>query len=186
MCSRGKVIHSEARNIIRNVIEFFDQQKKTGCWSFPVEKSTELAAAATGKPISFIKTVRKEAEVAGSSKLKSPKKARTTAPNKIELNLVKNACMEITQEEWEKHCVHVKHIEEEMWKADSLTDDVTENFTFMVNTGSSDEDEWGTETDNSDCEMHFLLLCTTVVIAYLQLKNKEKQVENYIYSFVNV
>lgn len=53
-----KTVHSEARNIIKNVVAFFDQQKAAGVWTFPLEKATELAAAATGKPICMITTVR--------------------------------------------------------------------------------------------------------------------------------
>ncbi|XP_031342269.1 uncharacterized protein LOC116170184 [Photinus pyralis] len=57
------------------------------------------------------------------------------------VQLVKNACAEITQQEWEKHCIHVKHIAEQMWEADCLTEEFIESVEFVVNTGSSDEDE---------------------------------------------
>lgn len=82
-----KIIHSEARNDIRKVIEFFDTQKQCGRWKFPLDKASELAAAATGKSISVIKAIRKESQAAGSSVLRSPKKKRRTgAVNEIVLD----------------------------------------------------------------------------------------------------
>lgn len=59
MASKGKkTVHSEARNIIKNVVEFFDRQKAAGVWTFPLERATELAAAATGKSIKFVTKIR--------------------------------------------------------------------------------------------------------------------------------
>ncbi|XP_031335611.1 uncharacterized protein LOC116165367 [Photinus pyralis] len=87
MSLERKLVHSEARNIIRKVVEFFDRQKDAGRWSFPLEKATELAAAAVGKSVSFIKQIRKESDEAGPSKLKSPKKKRHVEPtNKIDFD----------------------------------------------------------------------------------------------------
>ncbi|KAK4880838.1 hypothetical protein RN001_008984 [Aquatica leii] len=41
-------------------LEFFDKQIAAGVWSFPLDKATELAAAATGKSPKFIKQIRSE------------------------------------------------------------------------------------------------------------------------------
>lgn len=82
-----KSIHSEARNIINNVIKFFERQKAAGEWSFPLEKATELAAAAVGKSVSTILRIRKEAQVAEDRLLKSPsKKKRSGGSNKLVLD----------------------------------------------------------------------------------------------------
>lgn len=82
-----KLIHSQARNVIKNVIKFFDTQKSSGSWSYPLDKATELAAAATGVSIGLIKNIRREMKVVGAAPLVSPKKKHTTpAVNKIHLD----------------------------------------------------------------------------------------------------
>lgn len=62
---KHKMVHSEARSIIANVVKFFDEQKASGKWLFPLQQATELAAAATGKSVALIKTIRKEYTTAG-------------------------------------------------------------------------------------------------------------------------
>lgn len=72
------IVHAQARNIIRNVVKFFDEQKSNGVLCYPLQQATNLAAAATGMSMSFIKKIRKEMEVNSNAPLSSPKKKRTT------------------------------------------------------------------------------------------------------------
>lgn len=82
-----RLIHSQARNIIKNVSNFFDEQKAHGSWMFPIDQATQLAATATGVSTFLIKSIRKEMQAAGNKPLQSPKKKDNKPPvNKIELD----------------------------------------------------------------------------------------------------
>lgn len=73
----NKVIHSQARNVIKNVVDFFEKQKAAGVWLLPLEKATELAAAATGYSIGFIAKIRQESlQTEENAPLKSPPKKK--------------------------------------------------------------------------------------------------------------
>lgn len=66
MSSRKKnhTIHSETQQIIANVIQFFDEEKSSGKFKYPVNNATKRAAAATGKAESTICCIRKEMNLA--------------------------------------------------------------------------------------------------------------------------
>jgi hypothetical protein len=57
-------IHSEGRDIINRVIQFFDQEKSRGNFKLPIENATKRVAAATGKSEATICKIRKEAAMA--------------------------------------------------------------------------------------------------------------------------
>jgi hypothetical protein len=52
-------IHSEGRDIINKVLQFFDQEKSSGNLKLPIESATKRAAAATGKSEATICKIRK-------------------------------------------------------------------------------------------------------------------------------
>lgn len=53
--------------------------------------------------------------------------------------LAREKFKDITVQEWKNICHHVKKIENEMMEKEGLIDDITENFSFTINTGSSEE-----------------------------------------------
>jgi hypothetical protein len=81
-------IHSEGRDIINKVIQFFDQEKSSGNLKHPIENATNRATAATGKSEAIICKIRKEATMASISreKLKSPGKTCNPSSKRIKLN----------------------------------------------------------------------------------------------------
>jgi hypothetical protein len=50
--------------------------------------------------------------------------AKVEMENRFMNNLIDNAFDAVSDNQWANYCKHVEHIEQEMWKADNLQDDV--------------------------------------------------------------
>src|SRR5258705_586897 len=76
---KGKTVRSEGRQIVSNVVRFFDKEAREKEHTFPLEQATKRAASACGFSEYTIKKIRKESSdvVAGtSSNFVSPGKHR--------------------------------------------------------------------------------------------------------------
>ncbi|GBP78805.1 hypothetical protein EVAR_65315_1 [Eumeta japonica] len=76
------VVNNQARQVIYNVIQFFELEKASRGYSYPVEAVIERASAATGFSISTVRRIKKEGNVAKSTRteigaMKKPRKPRT-------------------------------------------------------------------------------------------------------------
>ncbi|CAF4940522.1 unnamed protein product [Pieris macdunnoughi] len=58
----GRTIHSAERNLVLKVIQFFENEKKHGSFTVPVEQATKRACAATGLSKTTIMTIKREAK----------------------------------------------------------------------------------------------------------------------------
>ncbi|KAJ4426033.1 hypothetical protein ANN_27660 [Periplaneta americana] len=74
------VARSGERNIIKQVMAFFDEEKQTGQYLFPINQATKRAAAITGRSELLIKKNRRKGVCAGDEKLESPGKNRSREP----------------------------------------------------------------------------------------------------------
>jgi hypothetical protein len=52
-------------------------------------------------------------------------------------NLIDNAFDEVSDNQWANYCKHVEHIEQEMWTADNLQDDVGPLIVQLADSSSS-------------------------------------------------
>lgn len=79
---RGKTVHSEARNMVANVISKCDEESKNNQLALPLNKSSERAALYTNKSLSFINKLRSEAKKFGNTPLLTPGKKRKRASHR--------------------------------------------------------------------------------------------------------
>jgi len=77
MLTRGKTIHSEGREIIRNVIKVCDEEAKEGALKHVLTKANERAASYTGVSTRTITRIRQEGVQAGDVLLSTPGKKRS-------------------------------------------------------------------------------------------------------------
>jgi transposase len=75
---RNFVVHSEGREIISNIIEKCDEEKKRNSLTYPLNQATKRAAYYCSKSEGFIKNVRKERKCNPEGKLCTPGKKRKT------------------------------------------------------------------------------------------------------------
>lgn len=76
---RFKVVHSEGRNIIKNVILFCDEEAASNQYKYPVKQATKRVAALAGTSESTVKRIRREIVMlkdTEETKLLSPGKKR--------------------------------------------------------------------------------------------------------------
>lgn len=75
---KREVIHSQARQVIYKVINFFETEKSNRGYTYPVEQVILRAAAATGSSVSTVRRIKLQGNKAQSTstKIRTPKKAR--------------------------------------------------------------------------------------------------------------
>jgi hypothetical protein len=72
-------------------------------------------------------------------------------------NLIDNAFDAVSDNQWANYCKHVEHIEQEIWKADNLQDDVgplivqlTDSYSSSSTVGSDSNDSSSYSQDSVD------------------------------------
>ena len=73
---KGKTIHSEARNIIKNIIAECDEESRQGRLKHLLSESNKRASTYAGKSVSTISRIRKETIQHGEKSLSTPGKHR--------------------------------------------------------------------------------------------------------------
>ncbi|RZC22672.1 hypothetical protein BDFB_011000, partial [Asbolus verrucosus] len=148
---QSKILHSQAREIIANVLTFMKNE---------AEQFTKTIAnykrvmAATGISEKMYKTIVKEAKdvnTGASTSFLSPRKQR---PRKKTHELVEGekhaAFGEVKHENWAAICSHVKKIKQDYKEKEPVLDDTLDQFIITVNTGSSDEEDGAEDEDDVD------------------------------------
>lgn len=79
---KGQTIHSEAREIIRHVVQKCDEESNSGTLQYTLNQSNKRVANYTGISVRSVTKIRKEGIEAGGSILRSPGKKRPYSEEK--------------------------------------------------------------------------------------------------------